>query len=164
MKTPKGRPKGGAGSGAKSASKGGAFGGRRSLTRYEVTNLLFFLTIIVVLGVLVTFVFRYYGTRDQEIPDEGEVGVVSAALSEGSDIGVFHLGTRISETSLQYRSRLEIPVTDDGLVESLFSLPGVEEVTINQSVIMIRKSSSVSWREIQPGVDRIVKEHPHIHY
>ena len=47
-----------------------ASGGRRSLTRYEITNLLFFLTIIVALGVLVTFVFRYYGTRNQEIPDE----------------------------------------------------------------------------------------------
>ncbi len=138
--------------------------GRRSLQKYEVTNLLFFLTIVVVLGVLVSFVFRYYGTRNQRSLDEGKMGVVSAALSEGSDVGVFHLGSKISETSLQYRSRLEIPVTDDGLIEALFSLPGVEEVTINQSVIMIRKSSSVSWRNIQPGVDRIVKEHPHIHY
>ncbi len=149
----------------KGTSKGTAkIGGRRSLTRYEITNLLFFLTIIVVLGVLVTFVFRYYGTRGEVPPGEAEVGVVSAALSDGSDVGVFHLGSRISETTLQYRSRLEIPVTDDGLVEALFSLPGVEEVTINQNVIMIRKTSSVSWRSIQPGVDRIVKEHPHIHY
>jgi hypothetical protein len=149
---------------SRGASKGSAFGGRRSLKKYEITNLLFFLTIIVVLGVLVSFVFRYYGTRNQKTPDEGKVGVVSAALSEGSDVGVFHLGTRISETSLQYRSRLEIPVTDDGLITELFSLPGVEEITINQSVIMIRKSNSVSWSQIQPGVDRIVKEHLHMHY
>ena len=106
---------------------------RRSLKRYEITNLLFFLTVIVVLGVLVSFVFHYYGTRNQKVPDEGNLGVVSAALSEGSDVGVFHLGTRISETSLQYRSRLEIPVTDDGLLTELFSLPGVEEITINQT-------------------------------
>jgi hypothetical protein len=138
--------------------------GRRSLKRYEITNLLFFLSVIVVLGVLVSFVFHHYGTRNQKAPDEGNLGVVSAALSEGSDVGVFHLGTRISETSLQYRSRLEIPVTDDGLISELFSLPGVEEITINQSVIMIRKSSSVSWNQIQPGVDRIVKQHLHIHY
>jgi len=148
----------------KGASKGAAHGGRRSLKRYEITNLLFFLTIIVVLGILVSFVFRYYGTRNEVVPGGAEQGVVSAALSEGSDVGVFHLGTKISETSLQYRSRLEIPVTDDGLVEALFSLPGVEEITINQSVIMIRKSSSVSWQRIQPGVDRIVKDHLHIHF
>ena len=152
MKTPKG------------ASKGRSFGGRRSLSRYEITNLLFFLTIIAVLGVLVTFVFHHYGTRNQKIPDDGKLGVVSASLSEGSDVGVFHLGTRISETTLQCRSRLEIPVTDDGLLRELFALPGVEEVTINQSVIMIRKSSSVSWRQIEPGVDQIVKNHLHIHY
>jgi hypothetical protein len=144
--------------------KGVHRGGRRSLKKYEVANLLFFLTIIIVLGILVTFVFRYYGTKHELGPDESEKGVVSAALSEGSDVGVFHLGTRISEVSLQYRSRLEVPVTDDGFIEELFSLPGVEEVTINQSVIMIRKSSSVSWRQIQPGVDRIVMQHLHIHY
>ena len=148
----------------KSAPKGAVRSGRRSLKRYEITNLLFFLTIIVVLGVLVTFVFRYYGTRNQEIPDEAKLGVVSAALSDTSDVGVFHLGTRISETSLQYRSRLDIPVTDDGLIEALFSLPGVEEITINQSVIMIRKSTSVQWMYIQQGVDRIVKDHLHIHF
>jgi hypothetical protein len=138
--------------------------GKRSLKKYEITNLLFFLTVIVVLGILVSFVFRYYGTRNEVVPGEGGEGVVSAALSEGSDVGVFHLGTKISETSLQYRSRLEIPVTDDGLIRDLFSLPGVEEITINQSVIMIRKSSSVSWQRIQPGVDRIVRNHLHIHY
>ena len=148
----------------KSAPKGAVRSGRRSLKRYEITNLLFFLTIIVVLGVLVTFVFRYYGTRNQEIPDEAKLGVVSAALSDTSDVGVFHLGTRISETSLQYRSRLDIPVTDDGLIEALFSLPGVEEITINQSVIMIRKYTSVQWMYIQQGVDRIVKDHLHIHF
>lgn len=148
----------------KGASKGKGFGGRRSLKRYEITNLLFFLTIIVVLGILVTVVFRYYGTQDQKLPDEGNQGVVSAALSDGSDVGVFYLGGRISEISLQYRSRLEIPVTDDGLIESLFSLPGVEGITINQSIIMIRKSRDVSWKQIQPGVDRIVNEHLHLHY
>jgi hypothetical protein len=156
LKTTKGAPKG--------APEGRASGGRRSLKRYEVANLLFFLTIIVVLGILVTFVFHYYGTKDQKIPDDDNQGVISAALSDGSDVGVFYLGTRISEVSLQYQSRLEIPVTDDGLIASLFSLPGVEGITINQSVIMIRKSHDVSWRQIQPGVDRIVNEHLHMHF
>jgi len=145
-------------------SKGAARGGRRSLKRYEITNLLFFLTIIIVLGVLVTFVFHYYGTRYEKAPDDAGQGVVSESLSDESDVGMFYLGTRISETSQQYQNRLEIPVTDDGLVEELFSLPGVEGVTINQSIIIIRKSNSVRWDRIQPGVHRIVKNHLHMHY
>ena len=127
--------------------KGAVKSGRRSLKRYEITNLLFFLTVIVALGVLVSFVFHHYGTRYEKPPDNANAGVISESL-----------------TSHQYQSRLEIPVTDDGLIRGLFSLPGVESVTINQSVIIIRKSSSVQWNRIQPGVHQIVKEHLHIHY
>jgi hypothetical protein len=138
--------------------------GRRSLKKYEITNLLFFLTVIVVLGVLVSFVFRYYGTRNEESSGEGELGVISEALDARSDVGLFYLGTKLSETNHQYRSRLEIPVTDDGLVKELFSLPGVEEVTINQKIIMLKKATSTPWEAIQPGVRRIVKGHLHLHY
>ena len=144
--------------------KGASKGGRRSLKRYEITNLLFFLTIIVALGVLVSFVFHHYGTRYEKTPENGNQGVISESLSDTSDVGMFYLGTKISETSHQYQSRLEIPVTDDGLIRGLFSLPGVESVTINQSVIIIRKSNSVQWNRIQPGVHQIVKEHLHMHY
>jgi hypothetical protein len=133
--------------------------GRRSLKKYEITNLLFFLAIIVALGILVTFVFRHYGTRGQLIPDEAKAGVVSEVTDPGSDIGIFYLGARISETSRQYRSRLEIPVTDEGLVRELFDLPGVEEVTINQRVIMLKKNAAAGWNSITPGVHRIVKNH-----
>lgn len=138
--------------------------GRRSLKKYEVTNLLFFLTLIVALGVLVSFVFRYYGTRNREPSSEGDVGVISDTLDARSDVGVFYLDTKLSETSRQYRSRLDIPVTDDGLIKDLFSLPGVEEITINQKIIMLKKSTSTRWESIQPGVRRIVKSHLHIHF
>ena len=138
--------------------------GRRSLKKYEIANLLFFLTIIVALGILVSFVFRYYGTRNQEGPGESERGVISDSLSDASDVGMFYLGMKLSETSHQYRSRLEIPVTDDGLLRDLFALPGVEEVTINQRIIIIRKSTSIRWDSIRPGVRQIVKEHLHLHY
>jgi len=138
--------------------------GRRSLKRYELTNLLFFLVLIIALGVLVSFVFRYYGTRNQKPPDESDLGVVSDALGVGSDVGIFYLGTKLSETNHQYRSRLEIPVTDDGLVKELFSVPGIEEVTINQRMLMVRKSTLSRWESIQPSVRRIVKAHLHIHY
>ena len=136
----------------------------KSLKGYEFTNLLFFLVLIVALGILVTFVFRHYGIRDQESSNEAVVGVVSDAVSSGSDVGLFYLDTKLSERTLQYRSRLEIPATDDGLVRELFALPGIEEVTIDQKIIILKKNGSSRWESIQPGVRRIVKEHLHIHY
>jgi hypothetical protein len=136
----------------------------KSLKRYELTNLLFFLTLIIALGILVTFVFRHYGTRNQELSDEAAVGVISDACGAGSDVGLFYLDTKLSETARQYRNRLEIPVTDDGFVRELFALPGVEEVTIDQKVVIVKKNASARWETIQSGVRRIVKDHLHIHY
>jgi hypothetical protein len=138
--------------------------GGKSLKRYEITNLLFFLVLIIALGVLVSFVFRYYGNRNQPSPEETELGVISDALSEGSDMGLFYLDTRLSETTRQYRSRLEIPATDDGLVRELFNLPGIEEVTIDQQTIILKKNGSVRWDAIQSRVRQIVKNHLHTHY
>ena len=136
----------------------------KSLKGYELTNLLFFLVLIVAFGVLVTFVFRHYGTRHQEQSEGDAVGVVSEAVGSGSDIGLFYLDTKLSERTLRYRSRLEIPATDDGLVRDLFALPGVEEVTIDPKVIILKKNGSARWESIQAGVRRIVKEHLHIHF
>ena len=136
----------------------------KSLKGYEFTNLIFFLALILALGVLVTFVFRHYGKGDQAASEESVAGVVSEAVSSGSDVGLFYLDTRLSETTLRYRSRLEIPATDDGLVRELFALPGIEEVTIDQKIIILKKNGSTPWERIQPGIRRIVKEHLHIHY
>ena len=138
--------------------------GRKSLQKYEFTNLLFFLVLIIALGVLVAFVFRFYGTRKVGPADEAATGVISASVSAGSDVGMFYLGTNLSETTLQYRSRLEIPVTDDGFLKEMFSIPGVEEITVNQRIIVIRKSPSAQWESIQAGVRRIVREHLHTHF
>ena len=137
---------------------------KRSLKKYEIANLLFFLAIIIALGVMVTFVFRYYGTRGQKPAAEQDMGVISDALSDGSDVGLFYLGTKLSETTHQYRSRLDIPVTDDGLLRELFSLPGVEEITLDQRIIVVKKTVSARWESIQPGVRRIVRSHLHLHY
>jgi hypothetical protein len=116
------------------------------------------------LGVLVTFVFRYYGNRGMDTSDGNSVGVVSDAVGAGSDVGIFYLDTKLSETTHSYRSQIQIPVTDDGFLREVFALPGVEEVTIDQKVVMIKKYSSARWELIQSGVRRIVKEHLHIHY
>jgi hypothetical protein len=137
---------------------------RRSLKKYELTNLLFFLTLIIALGVLVTVVFRHYGTRNIETDDGSVAGVVSDQLNPDSDVGMFYLGTKLTESSRQYRSSLDIPVTDDGLVRDLFSLPGVEEVTVDQRMIIVRKNTGYRWEGIQPGVRQIVKNHLHIHF
>ena len=138
--------------------------GRRSLKSYETTNLLFFLTLIVALGVLVAFVFRFYGTRNEEIEGGAQAGVVSDALGAGSDVGLFYLDTKISDTARQYRSRLEIPTTDDGFIRDLFAIPGVEEITIDQRMIVLKKTASARWESIGPSVRRIVKSHLHLHY
>jgi hypothetical protein len=137
---------------------------RRSLKKYELTNLLFFLTLIISLGVLVTVVFRHYGTRNMPTDDESEAGVISDQLNPVSDIGVFYLGTKLTEISHVYRNSLDIPVTDDGLARDLFNLPGVEEITIDQRMIIVKKNTGVRWEGIQPGVRQIVKNHLHIHY
>jgi hypothetical protein len=138
--------------------------GRRSLKKYEITNLLFFLSLIVALGILVTFVFRFYGTRNQAPEEESGAGVISDQLNPASDMGVFYLGTKLSASSLQYHNRLEIPVTDDGLLRDLFALPGVDEVTVDQRMIILRKANAARWEAIQPGVRQIVKNHLHLHY
>ncbi len=119
---------------------------------------------MIALGILVSFVFRYYGNRDKFSSGESEKGVISEALSPGSDVGLFYLGTKLSETSYQYRTRLEIPITDDGLLRDLFDLPGVEEITIDQKVIIIKKSAAAQWESIRAGVRQIVSRHLHIHY
>jgi hypothetical protein len=138
--------------------------GRRSLKKYELTNLLFFLTLIIALGILVTFVFRYYGNRDIGIPEGDESGIVAEAFHPGSDIGMFQLGTKIFQTSHQYGNVLEIPVTDDGLLKDLFAIEGVQEIMVDQRSIMIKKEASASWEDIRPRVQEVVLEHLHLHY
>jgi hypothetical protein len=138
--------------------------GRGTLAQYELTNLLFFLVLIVALGVLVALVFNHYRTLEDGPSDDDNLGVVSEALDAASDVGLFSLGTKISEISYRYQSRIEIPVTDDGFLKELFSLPGIEEVAINQKTILLKKNSSARWEAISPGVRRIVSNHLHIHY
>jgi hypothetical protein len=138
--------------------------GRGTLQQYELTNLLFFLVLIVALAVLVALVFNHYRTLGEGPSGDENPGILSEAVDAASDVGMFYLGTKISETSHRYQSRIDIPVTDDGFLKELFSLPGIDEVTINQKTVMLKKSSSARWETISPGVRRIVSSHLHIHY
>jgi hypothetical protein len=119
---------------------------------------------MVSLGIVVTFVFRYYGNRDRGLDSESERGIVAEAFYPGSDIGMFHLGTKIFQTSHQYRNQMQIPVTDDGFLKELFAIEGVEEVTVDQRSIMIKKQTSASWEAIKPQVQEVVLRHLHLHY
>ncbi len=139
--------------------------GRKSLRKYEVTNLIFFLSIITALVIFVSFVFYFYGRPDKFPTQEADENVIlSEAVSSESDVGLIYLGIKLSETSLQYRSRLEIPATDDGLGKQLFAIPGIEGIVIDQKLIMINKSSSATWESILPAVREVIKNHLHLHY
>lgn len=138
--------------------------GRKSLKKYEIYNLLFFLGLIVVLGALVTFVFRSYSTQNESDSGSGEEGIISEVVSDGSDIGMFYLGSRIYETGGQYRSLLDVPVTDDGFLKELFAIPGVAGITVERKSLMIRKYPSATWETIRPAVRRTIERHLHLHY
>lgn len=135
---------------------------KNSLKGYEFTNLLFLLGLIVALGVVCTVVYVQL-TKDRSAVKVVEPGISSEQTNE--DIAVFYLqGFRIAEITRQYRSRLEIPVTDDGLIRDLFDLPGVEEITMQPELIMIKKNGSVQWKDLSRSVRGVVENHLHPHY
>ena len=139
--------------------------GGKPLRRYELGNLLFFLTVIVGLVLFVSFVFRSYRTKGGIFVRESsqEPGILSEKITPESYACVYYLGTRISETSRTYRSRADIPVLDDGMLKSLFYIEGVEEVVVDRKMVIITKSSSASWERIQPRVREVLNAHLHMH-
>jgi hypothetical protein len=134
-----------------------------SLKGYELTNLLFFLVIIVVLVGGCWWVFYHIGTKDRVVVKEIDPGISSEQTTE--DIALFYLeGLHIVGVTRSYRSRLEIPSTDDGLIRGLFDLPGVEEITIQPQLIILKKNGTVSWDKLREPVRGIIKNHLHSHY
>jgi Scaffold protein Nfu/NifU N terminal len=130
---------------------------KKSLKGYEWTNLLVFLFFIAALAVFVSFVFQSYKHRGEKPPQEfADEGVLSTIVAPGSDTCIFYLGTKLSETNQTYRSRLEIPVTDDGLVRDLFAVEGVSEVVIDQRLVMIQRAPGARWEAIQPAVREVL--------
>ena len=134
-----------------------------SLKGYELTNLLFFLLLIVVLAGGCWWVFYHYGFRDQVVVVDIEPGISSEETTE--DIALFYLeGFHIVGLSRTYRSRLEIPSTDDGLIRDLFDLRGVEEFVLEPQLIIVKKNGTVTWDELREPIRNIVKNHLHSHY
>ncbi len=137
---------------------------RKTLARYEGMNLLFFLGCILVLGVFVSYVFQMYRNAGLRPPkDIDENGIVSEVVSTTAESGLFYLGTRLTESSRVYHNPGEIPSNDDGLVRDLFAIPGVVEVQVDQRLIVLRKSPSAHWEEIQPGAREVIGRHLHMH-
>jgi hypothetical protein len=135
------------------------------LRRYEGTNLLFFLVFILALGLFVSWVFKSFRSPNAVAVDTSsdEEGILSEVITPGSETCVFYLGTKLSETGHQYRSRTEIPATDDGLVAGLFGIPGVEVVVIDGKMVMLQKAPPVRWERIQPNAREVIKSHLHMH-
>jgi hypothetical protein len=133
-----------------------------SLKGYEFSNLLFLLALILVLGGVCWWVFYHISTKDWEV-EIIEPGIASEQTHE--DMALFYLeGFQIVGTSRTYQGRLEVPSTDDGLVLSLFGLPGVEEIVIEPQLIIVKKNGTVSWDRIREPIREIIKSHLHSHY
>ena len=134
-----------------------------SLKGYEFSNLLFFLGLIVVLGGGCWWVLYHYGTKDRVVIVDPDPGITSEHTTE--DIAVFYLeGFRIVGVTRQYRSRLEIPSTDDGFIKDLFDLPGVEELTVEPNVIMVKKNGTITWEKLSGLIRVVINNHLHSHY
>jgi len=138
--------------------------GRRTLTRYEVKNLIFFLGFIMALGGLGAFVFQSYKNRDKE-PEKpfNEKGILTEVVSPTAGSCYFYLGTKLTESPRKYHTPNDIPATDDGLVKGLFSLPGVIEVMVDQKLVVLQKSPKAHWEEIQPAAREVILAHLHMH-
>jgi hypothetical protein len=144
-------------------SKGPSARKGNALRRYEGMNLLFFVGFVLALGVFVAFVFHSYrleGDRESDSSTEGG-GILQEAASPGSNSCVVYLGTRISESNNVYRSSLDVPVTDDGLVYGLFGIAGVTEVVINKKTVMLQKDSAARWETILPRARELISRHLH---
>lgn len=135
--------------------------GRRALKRYEGANVVFFVVFIGALGLFVAFVFNHYKNRN--LPPPEEPVILSEAIVPGSESCVWNLGMKISQSAHICRGRMQIPITDDGFITSLFEIPEVLEVVVDQKMVMLRKSEAGNWDAIRPAAREIIERHLHLH-
>jgi len=140
------------------------YNGRRRLKGYEIKNLLFFMGFILALGILGAFVFQSYKDRDK-VPEKpfDPNGILNEFVSPTADSCYFSLGTALSESTRKYHTRQDIQATDDGFVKSLFDIPGVVEVVVDQKLVVLQKSPKAHWEEIRPAAREILLAHLHMH-
>ena len=137
---------------------------RRTLKKYEVQNLLFFLGFILALGGMGAFVFKSFRDRDKEPAKPFDPnGILTEFISPTAESCYFHLGTQLTESTRKYHTKQDIPPTDDGLVTNLFSIPGVIEVTVDRKLVILQKAPKAHWEEIRPAAREVITAHLHMH-
>ncbi len=134
------------------------------LRRYEGANLLFFLAFAVILAGFVAWVFQSYrNPGDGAVEETGDANGVVSELISPDDSCIFYLSTKLSESGHRYRSRMEIPPTDDGLVRDLFGIDGVTGVVVDQKMVILQKWPASRWEAIQPMAKEVINNHLHMH-
>jgi hypothetical protein len=138
---------------------------KNKLIAYELKNLAFFVILILVLGIFISWVMQNYKIRgkDWARESEGEKGILSEAVSPVGDTCIFYVGTNLSETTRKYLNQMDTPVTDDGFIAGFFEIPGLTSVIVNKKTVMLQKSPSASWGTIQPLARELIKKHLHPH-
>jgi hypothetical protein len=114
--------------------------------------------VAVALVFFVMLIFRIYSTPDV-VPSKAK-SAYSVILRElappSSNNCIFYLETEVSGESVRYNSVTEVPASDAGLIKSLFNIPGVMGVQINQRSIVLYKTPSAYWQEIRPSAREII--------
>ena len=138
---------------------------KNKLIAYELKNLVFFVVLILALGVFITWVMQNYKIRGKNwaSESEGEKGILSEGVSPVGDTCIFYVGTNLSETTQKYLNKMEIPVTDDGFIAGFFEIPGLTSVVVNKKTVMLQKSPSAKWETIQPLARELIMKHLHPH-
>jgi hypothetical protein len=134
---------------------------RKSLSGYEGRSLLLFLCFIGGLFVLGAFVLREYRDRGKEPPKEIDPsGIMDEVVSSASNSCYFYMGAKLTDTTHKYRNKKDIP-TSDVLATNLFNIPGVIEVTIDETMIVLQKANKAHWEEIRPLARDVIKAYLH---
>ncbi len=137
---------------------------RGTLKGYEVQNLVVFLCFILGLGGLGAFVFVSYRDKDKVPPKEINTnGILNEVVSSTSNSCYFYLEMELTQSTHKYHNKQDIPATDDGFAKGLFDIPGVIEVTIDKSMVVLQKSPKAHWEEIRPLARDIIGAHQHMH-
>ncbi|MGA2262740.1 MAG: NifU N-terminal domain-containing protein [Acidobacteriota bacterium] len=132
-----------------------------TLKGYEARNLVVFLCFILALGGVGAIVFQIYKNKDKVPPKEIDpTGIMDEVVSSTSSSCYFYLGTKVSETTHKYHTRQDVPPTDD-LAKGLFNIPGVIEVTIDNTMVVLQKAPKAHWEEIRPAARDIIIAHIH---
>ena len=135
----------------------------KALKGYEAANVLLLFVCVAGLALLAGWFFVTFRSPNQPPEPEDRPEIVEEIVVPEGDGCAFHLGTVIARHSHAYRSPLDIPPTDDGLVRDLFSLPEITEVLVEPRMIMLRTRTAANWGVIQPMARAIINKHLHLH-